>query len=458
MPHTTPENPPPPVRAPLDRLASALSIRPGEGLVTLLSGLTIFVWFLGWGMVRPLRDAMGVEKGADYMLGLISATAVVSLAVSPVVAWTVSKLGSDQSGRRRIPLIVYRFFALNLLLFALAKWLTPEPHRHIVGYVFFVWSSVFNMTCVSVFWGLVSDVFPRERSLRLYGLIAMGATLGIIVGGATAKWMAGQQLSAAVFMLALAAMLEVAARLSRAMAASGAIAAKMWEREAVPGSTASSTTATVAPLRPTGAMSGIKAVVGSPYLLGVCGYLLIYTITSSFFYLAQQRVVAEAGADQAARTAMNATISLWADSVTLIVQLLLTGRIIKWIGQSGALASTPIVTIAGLAWMGQNPGLVGLTQSVVTRRSVHFAVDRPSREALYTVIPPEQKYTAKSFIDTYIYRCGDVLGALIESGLKSSNTPMLWFAGPLCVVGAGLGMWLGARARNSTRAEERSSW
>jgi AAA family ATP:ADP antiporter len=452
-----------------DRALAALSIRPGEGTVTLLSALTIFSWFLGWGMMRPLRDAMGVAKGADYVMWLIIATACVSLVVSPVIAWGIGKLGSDSAGRRRVPVLAYRFFALNLLVFAAAKWLTPEPQRYIVGYVFFVWSSVFNMASVSVFWGLVSDVFPRERSLRLNGLIAMGATLGVICGGFVAKWMGEQKFEAWVFMVGLAVMLEVAARLARAVGAAGARAAVVWERERATASLPSEAVSGdgqehdlarkqsrgtgTAPRGVLGTFSGMAAVVRSPYLLGVSAYLLIYTITSSFFYLAQQRVVAEVGADQAARTAMNATISLWADSATLIVQLLLTGRIIKWIGQSGALATTPIVTIVGLAWMGQNPGLLGLTQSVVTRRSVHFAVDRPSREALYTVIPPEQKYTAKSFIDTFIYRGGDVLGALIESGLKSSNTPMLWFAGPICVVGAGLGVWLGSAAKRKANGE-----
>lgn len=461
----------------LDRLLAPFSIRPGEGAVTLLSALTIFTWFLGWGMVRPLRDAMGVARGADYVMWLIITTACVSLVVSPLTAWLIQRLGGGTAGRRRVPVVAYRFFAVNLVLFAAAKLLVPESQRHIVGYIFFVWASVANMAAVSVFWGLTADVFPRERSLRVYGLIALGATLGVISGGAAAKAMAGHKLDAWVFMLALAALLLVAAWLAGCVGRAGDRAAKLWERERAPGSLSSEAASgekqehdiaqnnsgdgvTKGPGGSHGhdpktdqargtsnPFSGVFAVIRSPYLLGASGYLLIYTITSSFFYLAQQRVVAEAGADQAARTAMNATISLWADSATLIVQLLLTGRILRWIGQGPALATTPLVTIAGLAWMGANPGLQSLTQAVVTRRSVHFAVDKPGREALYTVIPPEQKYTAKSFIDTFIYRGGDVIGAVIENGLKTTNTPMLWFAGPLCLVGAGLGWWLGAAAK-----------
>lgn len=432
-------------------LARALGLRAGEALPALLGGLTIFVFFTGWGMVRPLRDAMGVERGFGDMPWLVTATMAFSLLVSPVVAWALKRWGRSGAdggaGRRRLVSKVYRFFACNLLLFALAKWLVPEAQRYMVGYAFFVWASVFNMTCVSVFWGLMADVFPRERSLRAYGLVALGATLGMLAGATAAKEMAGARLPAWVFMLALAAGLEVAARLAnatgrRTLYAGGALPAGLaGKREG-------------ADVKGGGVFSGIGAVARSPMLLGVCGYLLIYTVTSTFFWLIQQRVVMEAAADQSARTALNATIDQWANLATLAVQLLLTGRVLRAIGPSGALATTPLVTLAGLVWMGQSPAVGTVVPAVVTRRTVHYGVDRPGREALYTVIPPEQKYTAKSFIDTFVYRGGDVLGAWLETALRSSSVPLVWFAAPLCLIGAGLGVWLGrvSQERESERA------
>lgn len=425
--------------------------------MVLLGTASVACFFLGWGMMRPLRDAMGVERGFDQVPWLITATVLVSLAVSPMIAWGMKRLARGGEGaddaetrrrRRRVPVIVYRFFAVNLLLFALAKSLVPEPQRYMVGYAFYVWASVFNLTCVSAFWALMADVWPRERSLRVFGLVALGATLGVIGGGAWARWMAGERLPAWVFMLGLAAMLEAAVQGMRALT-------RVVARRGFGGADATGTPEHPRDAAPRaerhrgadGPLSGVLAVARSRYLLGASAYLLIYTITSTFFWLAQQRVVMEAGADQSARTALNATIGMWADGATLLVQLLLTGRIIRWIGQGGALVSTPLVTLAGLAWMGGSPTLSTLVPAVVARRSVHFAVDRPGREALYTVIPPEQKYTAKSFIDTFMYRGGDVLGAWIETALKSSSTPMLWFAGPLCLLGAALGWWLGGVAR-----------
>lgn len=437
---------------------AALSIRPGEGTVTLLSTLTIFTFFLGYGMIRPLRDAMGVERGFDDIPWLITVTMGVSLAVSPLIAWTVRRIGKSPDGRRRVMGLVFRFFAANLLLFALAKWLTPEVHRFRVGYAFYVWASVFNLTCVGAFWGLMADLHPRERSLRIYGVIAFGATLGLIGGGASAKALAGARVSPIVFFLILAALLEAGARLGalaiqknpeRKRAEGDIAATRAQPHDSAPAAGQNRGTASdpaPAPRTPAGPLSGIRAVLTSPYLLAVCGYMLIYTVTSTFFYLAQQRIVLAAGADTAARTGMNATIDLWANGATLAVQLLLTGRIMKWIGQGGALAATPIVTLAGLAWLGQSPALGALIPAVVARRSVHYAVDRPGREALYTVIPPDQKYTAKSFIDTFVYRGGDVLGAWVETAMKSTNTPLVALAGPLCLLGAGLGAWLGGKS------------
>ena len=440
---------------------AVLSIRPGEAAVTLLSTLTIFTFFLGYGMIRPLRDAMGVERGFDDIPRLITATMVVSLAVSPLVAWTVRRIGKTPDGRRRVMGLVFRFFAVNLLLFALAKWLTPETQRFRVGYAFYVWASVFNLTCVGAFWGLMADLHPRERSLRIYGVIAFGATLGLIGGGAAAKGLAEARVSPVVFFLILAALLEVAARFGalairknpeRERAGRGDAAAPAPRHDPDSETNQSHGTGTVSdplPRSSPGPLSGIRAVLASPYLLAVCGYMLIYTVTSTFFYLAQQRIVLAAGEDTAARTGMNATIDLWANGATLLVQLLLTGRIMRWIGQGGALAATPIVTLGGLAWLGQSPALSALIPAVVARKSVHYAVDRPGREALYTVIPPEQKYTAKSFIDTFVYRGGDVLGAWVETAMKSTNTPLVALAAPLCIVGAGLGVWLGGRGNTA---------
>lgn len=448
MPHTPPDNTDAAAQgSPLDRLLAAISIRPGEGRITLFSALTIFTFFLGYGMIRPLRDAMGVERGFDDLPWLITATMLVSLAVSPVVAWTMARLGTTPEKRRRLLGYVFRFFALNLLVFALVKWLTPEAHRFRVGYTFYVWASVFNMTCVSAFWGLMADLHPRERSLRIYGLIGFGATLGLLLGATAAKELAKASVSPIAFVLALAVLLEVAAQFASVAIRQSGLSVSLSDKPSptnhappVRSDSASSTT---------GPFSGILAVLRSPYLLAVCAYLLIYTITSTLFYLTQQRVVLAAGVDTSARTALNATIDQWVNGATLIVQLLLTGRIIRLIGQGGALATTPLVTIAGLLFMGQTPGLSTLIPAVVTRKSIHYAVDRPGREALYTVIPPEQKYTAKSFIDTFIYRGGDVLGTWTETALKSSNTPLLWFAGPLCLVAVGLGWWLGATAKRT---------
>ncbi len=428
-------------------VAGVLSLRPGEVGVTLLSTLAVFTFFLGYGGVKPLRDAMGIERGADKLVWLMTATLVASFMVSPVISWAMRVFGSDAAARRKLPVRVYRFFAANVVLFALARWVVPEDQRYKVGYVFYVWASVFNLTCVGAFWSLMADVFPRERSLRAFGVIAVGATLGLIAGAWAAERLGRAGASPLVFMGGLAVLLEVAARLL-GLVGRGALGAGI-EVPAELGPVSSGARGSRGECT---VLAGLGAVVSSRYLMGVCVYLLIYSVTSTFFYLVQQRVIGAAGADTAARTAMNASIDFWANSATLVIQLFLTGRIIRVVGQSGALAATPLVTVAGLAWMGGSgggSGLGSLTQAVVTRRSVHYAVDRPGREALYTVIPPEQKYTAKSFIDTFIYRGGDALGAWVETAMKASNLPVLWVAGPMCAAGAVLGVWLGRRAAAS---------
>lgn len=422
-------------------VARGLSIPAGEIGVAALSAAAVFTFFLGYGMIRPLRDAMGVEKGFDQVKWLMTATMAAMLAVSPCMAWVVARVP-----RRRVTPTVFRSFAVMLLGFALAKWLTPMESRYRVGYVFYVWASVFNMACVSAFWSLMADVFSRRRALRLYGLISLGATLGLMGGAVLSRALARIDVSPIVYFLVLAAMLEVGARLA------GLVPARAGRNEvqgeccdAMQSQTAGRATGGDQRKR-TRPLSGIMGVLRSPYLLGVSGYLLIYTLTSTFYYLAQQKAVMEAGADTAARTAINATIDLWANGVTLALQLLFASRIIGWIGHAGALAVTPMVTLGGVLWMGRAPELGAIVPAVVARRGLHYAVDRPGREALFTVVSPDLKFTAKSFIDTFVYRGGDVLGAWVDAALRASNTPMVILAAPLCMLGVVLGAWLGRRA------------
>lgn len=413
-----------------------VEVRDQEVAALLLSTLYVFLLFSGYFIIRPVRDEMGMAGGVDALAWLFSATLLAMLAVHPAYAALVARLG-----RRRFIPLAYRFFALNLLLFFGLLEMTPAVSQLWVGRVFFVWTSVFNLFVVSVFWSFMADLFRPEQGRRLFGFIAVGATLGGIAGSTITSQLVGL-FGTAPLLLVSAATLEAALVCVRAL---------------VRGSTAAQPAAAERE-RPIGgsALAGIRSVARSPYLLGICGYMLLYTVTSTFLYFQQAEIVPAAlGDDRAARTAYLARIDLAVNVATVIVQTSLAGRIIKRIGVAAALAVLPAVTAAGFLGLAAAPGLGVLAVFQVLRRTVNYAIARPSREVLYTVLAREDKYKAKHLIDTFVYRAGDQAGAWVHAaarGLGLAVTGIAVVAVPLSLLWAAIGLWVGGQQRRIERS------
>jgi AAA family ATP:ADP antiporter len=155
-------------------------------------------------------------------------------------------------------------------------------------------------------------------------------------------------------------------------------------------------------------------VKSSPYLLGICLFLLLYTVTSTLLYFEQARIVRESLPAAADRTAFFAQMDLMVNLLAATTQALLTGRILLLLGVGATLAILPTLTLAGLAALSFAPSLVTIACVQVIRRAAEFALIRPARELLFTTVSREEKYVSKSFIDTFVYRGGDAVGAWLD--------------------------------------------
>jgi AAA family ATP:ADP antiporter len=195
-------------------------------------------------------------------------------------------------------------------------------------------------------------------------------------------------------------------------------------------------------------LSGIRHALGSPYLVNTCAYILLFAITSTFLYFQQAAIVKEAFADRAARTAFFARVDLLVNVLTLGIQLFLTARVLRLLGVALTLAILPALSILGFFTLGLVPTIAAIVVLQVVRRAGNFALARPARELLFTVIPREDKYKAKSFIDTAVYRAGDQLGAwsyglLAFLGLGIAGVAFV--AAPLSSAWLLNALWLGRR-------------
>jgi AAA family ATP:ADP antiporter len=429
------------------------SARDGLGAAALAAGYFFFL-LLGYYMLRPVREAMGIRGGVDRLPWLMTATMVAMAAVNPVYAALVSRWP-----RRRFIPWVYRFAAANLVLFYVLFELTPEHGGIGLGYAFYIWLSVFNLFVVSVFWGFVGDMFGPERAKRLFGIVAVGGTLGAIVGAQVAGLLVGGMkvgpwLTVSVppptMMLLAVVPLELAVRCMMALA-------RRFGLMDEAGSMASAgQMASAGRMEPAGkaepgpgAWEGIRLVAGSRYLQMIGVYILLYAMTSTLLYLEQARIVKATFTDPAAQTAAFAKLDLWTNLLTLGVQLFLTGRIMGWLGVRGTLAIVPALSVVGFAALAVNPTFGVLAVFQVLRRGLHYAVDRPAREVLFTVLSADAKYKSKPLIDTFIYRTGDLIGVWTPGWLALMGVGAAVVAVPAAAVWGVTGIVLGTWQRRA---------
>lgn len=416
------------------------NVRGGELAPILTAALYFFCVLTSLMVLRPARDAIGMEGGLDNIRWLFIGTALVTLAVNPAFGWLVSRF-------RRLVFITatYGFFALSLVGFYGLIELAPAAVGNVSGRVFYVWFSVFNLFSTMVFWALMADRFSLEQSKRIFGIIAVGGTLGAIFG----PWLAGQLVTT----LGTATMLLVSAVfLVFSIVAAWLVA---WlQPELVKDKKASVDDAVIGGA----AWTGIGAVFRSPYLLGISGYVLLMTVIGTFLYFTRLAMVAAAADDTDARTAIFANIDLLTQVVTLVLQAVVTGHIMKRFGVSVALVLLPIVVSLGFVGLAMAASFTVLILFEASFRAVQRAITRPARETLFTVVTREEKYKSKAFTDTFVYRGGDVVGAWTEGGLRALGLGLVGLASvaiPLAVVWAGLGLWLGRR--QTVRAQGRSA-
>jgi AAA family ATP:ADP antiporter len=412
-------------------------VRPGEARALLWAAAYFFFLLLAYYLLRPVREAMGIAKGVDKLPWLMTATMLAMIALHPVYAAIVSKLPR----RRFIPLISH-FFAANLVLFYAAFRLLPEHGGAALGYVFYVWLSVFNLFVVSVFWGLMADIFNEDQGKRLFGMISVGGTLGAIVGAAVTQSLSdgsfGVKLDAPTLMLVAVVGLEVAVLCMLRLAG-------MFQLP----STGHGPKEPGPDFR-----EGLRLVRDSRYLQLISLYMVLFTIASTFLYLTQGDIVARSVHGAAERTAAFASIDLWVNVITLALQLFFTSRLLRGLGVPGVLLILPVLTLAGFAALAVWPMFATLAVVQVLRRGLHYAVDRPARETLYIPLGPEEKYKSKPFIDTVVYRGGDFLGVWAPSLLALLLVPVSWAALLVAALWLGAGAWLGRLVPRAAAGKE----
>jgi len=423
-------------------LTRIVAVEDNEVRPMLWATLYYFLVLAAYFVIRPIRDEAGLAGGVRNLPWLFLGTLLGMLLIHPLFAALVSRLPRS----RFIPL-AYTFFALNLVVFWFFYQSLSAEQGIWIGRVFWVWTSVFNLFVVSIFWSLMADLFRSTQATRLFGFVAVGGTIGAAVGSTTTAFLASR-ITPTHLLLVSAALLVLAMLAARQLATSAPISEEQETGDS--GSTADDPVGG-------GLLDGIRLVVSSSYLLGIVAYTLLYTITATFLYFQQAEIVEVSFADRAARTVFFARIDAVVNSLTALIQIFFSGRIVRRLGIDLSLAALPLVCVLGFSALGMAPTLMAIAVFQVLRRTSNYAIARPCREMLYTVLPRDAKYKAKNFIDTFVYRAGDQVGAWSYTGLGALGlgaAAISLVAVPLAAVWLGVGLWLGRRQKSLVDSTE----
>lgn len=415
-----------------DVLPSVTDAEPDEAVPVGWAFLYFFCLLCGYYILRPVRDEMAIEGGAQHLPWMMTATFVTLLLVTPLFGWLSARVP-----RYRLLLIIYTFFGLHLVLFFAAMMGHVSPQW--TARAFFVWLSVFNLFVVSIFWSVMADVFTPAQGARLFGVIAAGGSIGAMVGpllttGLTYLIPVPVLLLISVgFLVACVVCVYQLDRWARAQPSRQT----SLQGEPIGGSI----------------WAGVRLAFSSSYLSGICLYLFFLTTTATFLYLEQMRLVSEQISSPEGRTRLFALIDLVVNVLTFLTQVTVTSRVISRFGLASALIVLPIASAIGFGMIGLLPLLTVYVFFTIVRRVGEYALAKPAREVLFTVVSREEKYKAKSFIDTAVSRGGDAMTGWIVNGVKMLGVTagqMVWVLIPLALLWGWVG-WFLARQEEKLR-------
>jgi AAA family ATP:ADP antiporter len=368
----------------------------------ILSMLYFFFLFGSYSVVKPVRDAMGTVYGVEHYQQLFTATLVASLVFAPLYSGLASRIKLSTF----LPW-VYGFVAVSIVAFY-ALFIGVGNQDRWIAAAFFVWVSTFNMLIISVFWTFMADIFSRTQAKRLFGFVAAGGTIGGIVGPAIATIL-GKRLGNNNLMLMAAAGFVVTALLVRMLA---------HEKQRLLATGVEVQRTTLDHRLRGNPFDGFMLLLRSRYLLLLALFLLLMTWISTIVYFQLGELITRAFTSRDARTQAYAMIDLAVNSLAVIIQLFGSGRIIARFGVKAGLLLNPIIMVIAFLAIAFSPVLLILGAIQIVRRVAEYALAKPAREMLFTVVDQESRYKAKNVIDTVVYRFGDFSSAWVSSFIQ----------------------------------------
>jgi AAA family ATP:ADP antiporter len=403
-----------------------------------------FVYFFcllsSYYMLRSVRESMAIVSGVENIPWLYTGTFTIMLLATPVFGWIASRFP-----RRTFVPWVYYFFIANVLLFFAAFTIFGDRFDRVwVARTFFVWLSVFNLFVVSVFWSFMVDIYNREQSRRLFGIISAGGSTGAFVGPLLT--------SVVVVPIGFENLLPISALLL-ALAVYCVHRLRRWSLQQAEEEGGRP----VGGLRPLGgsALAGVKLVLTTPYLAAIATAMAFGNFFGVTIYVYMAELVSESFPDTDQQTRVFALIDASSNALSFVGQLLVVRLSVQRLGMGLTLAILPLVSLVGFALLAANPVFIVIAVLQVVRRGIGYGLSKPATDMLYSVVSREAKYKAKNFVETAVWRGSDLAGVWLVrlmSGLGLSGASLVCL--PLAAIWSVLALWIGRNYRRRDGSEE----
>ena len=420
-------------------LKSASMVKEQEVRAVIFSFLFVVLLMSAYYILRPVRDSMASDWTDAEVSWLWTMNFFISTAIVALYGIMVSKFRF----RLLVP-AMYGIFAASFIIFYILGSISED--RTLIDKTFYVWVSVFSLFNISIFWSFMSELFSKEQSGRLFGIIAVGASVGGLIGPSITAFFS-VSLGTDKLMLIASMMLLIPIPIIFHLQS---LKVKDLNNKKLDSATFNQSIGG-------NPFAGFKMFFSNPYLLSIGLFIFLYTGISSFVYFELKNLLSDFSRPE--RSVIWAQMDLAVNILAISTGLFATGRIVTKFGMPATIAMVPVMICIGLLVLAISPLLGVVVMLQIIRRSGNYAVTRPAREMLFTLVDQETRFKAKPVIDIVAYRGGDMLMAWLFTGLTQglglglaavagvgAGIAALW-----SLVGIYLGRWF---ERDSTELED----
>ena len=371
-------------------------IKQREVKAVIFSFLFVVVLMTAYYILRPVRDAMASDWTDAEVSWLWTLNFFISTGIVALYGMAVSKFRF----RLLVP-TMYSIFAGSFVMFYLLGSISDD--RTLIDKTFYVWVSVFSLFNISVFWSFMSELFSKEQSGRLFGIIAVGASVGGLIGPSITAFFS---VSIGIDNLMLIASMMLLIPIP--------IIFYLQSKTTDLNNEKLDLTPTSHPIGGN-PIAGFKMLFSNPYLMSIALFIFLYTGISSFIYFELKNLLSDLSRPE--RSAIWAQMDLAVNILSISIGLFATGRIVGKFGMPVTIAMVPVMVCVGLLILAISPllGVVMILQ--IIRRAGNYGMTRPAREMLFTLVDRETRFKAKPVIDIVAYRGSDMLMAWLFTGL-----------------------------------------